>query len=121
MNLPEAEKMIRKAIEEERKLKRKYKVEDEGDNAAYLDSLGWVLFKQGKAKEAKPYLLQAIKQKEGQNVEIYDHLADVHLALGEKAEALAAWKKGIEVAGAGKRDQKRKAEVEKKLKAQEGK
>jgi tetratricopeptide (TPR) repeat protein len=121
MNLAEAEKLIRKAIDEERKLKQKLKIEGTEDNAAYLDSLGWVLFKQGKAKEAKPHLLAAVKQKEGRHLEIYDHLADVHQALGEKAEAVAAWKKGLEHAAPGKRDQKRKAEVEKKLKAAEEK
>jgi tetratricopeptide (TPR) repeat protein len=120
MNLAEAEKLIRKAIEEERKLRKKLKLDDE-ENAAYLDSLGWVLFKQGKAKEAKPHLLSAVKQKEGQSIEIYDHLADVHLALGEKDEAVAVMKKGIEIAGSTKRDVKRKAEVEKKLKMHEGK
>lgn len=120
MNLAEAEKLIRRAIEEERKLRKKLKLDDE-DNAAYLDSLGWVLFKQGKPKEAKPHLLGAIKQKEGQSIEIYDHLADVHLALGEKDEAVAVMKKGLDIAGSSKRDVKRKAEVEKKLKMHEGK
>jgi tetratricopeptide (TPR) repeat protein len=121
LNLAEAEKLIRKAIEEERKERRKaranLKPEEDRDNSAYLDSLGWVLFKQGRAKEAKPYLLQAIKDKEGQHIEIYDHLADVCLALGEKAEALATWKKGLDSTTSSKRDQKRKAEVEKKVKS----
>jgi tetratricopeptide (TPR) repeat protein len=121
INLAEAEKLIRKAIDEERKLKEKLKIEGTEDNAAYLDSLGWVLFKQGKHKEAKTPLLQAVKQKEGRHLEIFDHLADVHAALGEKAEAAAAWKKGLEHATPSKRDQKRKAEVEKKLKALEAK
>jgi tetratricopeptide (TPR) repeat protein len=120
VNLAEAEKLIRKAIEEERKLRKKLKLEEE-DNAAYLDSLGWVLFKQGKPKEAKPHLLIAVKLKEGQSIEIYDHLADVHLALGEKDEAVAVMRKGLEIAGSSKRDVKRKAEVEKKLKMHEGK
>ena len=31
------------------------------DNGAYLDSLGWVLFKKGDLKEAKKYLLEALK------------------------------------------------------------
>jgi tetratricopeptide (TPR) repeat protein len=123
LNLVEAEKLIRKAIEEDRKLRKKanpdLKPEEQKDNAAYLDSLGWVLFKQGKAKEAKPYLVDAIKQKEGQHIEILDHLGDVHLALGEKAEALAVWKKGVESATDGKRDQKRKAEVLEKIKKNE--
>jgi tetratricopeptide (TPR) repeat protein len=119
INLAEAEKLIRKAIEEERKLRQKENIKE--DNAAYLDSLGWVLFKQGKVKEAKPHLLSAVKSSEGQSIEIYDHLADVHLALGEKDEAVAVMKKGLEVAGTTKREVKRKAEVEKKLKMHEGK
>jgi tetratricopeptide (TPR) repeat protein len=121
MNLAESEKLIRRAIEEERKLRKKagLKGDDDKDNAAYLDSLGWVLFKQGKAKEAKPHLLQAVKDKEGQHTEILDHLAEIHMALGEKTEAIAVWKKAAEAATDSKRDQKRKAEVLKKLKAKE--
>jgi tetratricopeptide (TPR) repeat protein len=123
MNLEESEKLIRKAIEQERKLKRKLnpdlKSGEVKANAAYLDSLGWVLFKQGKLKEAKAPLQQAVKEKEGQNTEIYEHLGDVLMALGEKAEAIAAYKKALEVVGLGKRDQKRKVEIEKKLKARE--
>ena len=125
MNLDEAEKMIRKAIEEDRKARKKakeIKPEDDKDNAAYLDSLGWVLFKQKKYKEAKEPLLKAIQDKKnGQHIEIYDHLADVHLALGEKAEALAIWKKGVDLAGTSKREQERKAKVEKKIKENDGK
>jgi tetratricopeptide (TPR) repeat protein len=124
-NLEEAEKLIRRAIAEERKLRKKMNPgltpRQDKDNPSYLDSLGWVLFKQGKAKEAKPHLLEAANDPEGHNLEILDHLGDVHLALGEKAEALAAYKKGLEYATNSKRDQKRKAEVEKKIKALEGK
>ncbi|HEV3143293.1 MAG TPA: tetratricopeptide repeat protein [Gemmataceae bacterium] len=47
-NLDESEKMIRKAIEEDRK-QRKANADllpdEDKDNAAYIDSLGWVLFK----------------------------------------------------------------------------
>jgi tetratricopeptide (TPR) repeat protein len=119
MNLAEAEKLIRKAIEEDRKLRKTtpgYRADADRDHSAYLDSLGWVLFKQGKAKEARPYLLEAVKDKEGQSLEIYDHLGDVHMELGEKAQAIAAWRKGLEVVTSDRRDQKRKLEVQKKLK-----
>jgi tetratricopeptide (TPR) repeat protein len=121
LNLDEAEKMIRKALDEDRKQRRKenpdLKAEDDKDNAAYLDSLGWVLFKQKKFNEAKPFLLKAVEDKdEGQHLEIFDHLGDVHMALGEKAEAVAAWKKAVEVAGASKREKEKKILVEKKLK-----
>jgi tetratricopeptide (TPR) repeat protein len=119
LKLAESEKLIRKALEEDKK-KRKadpdLKPEDDKDNAAYLDSLGWVLFKLKKYKEAKPYLVEALKDEDGQHVEIFDHLGDVHMALGEKKEAVETWKKGIEAAGPSKREQERKTMIEKKLK-----
>src|SRR5262249_20169563 len=94
-NLDEAEKLIRKALDEDRKQRKSQKVEEDKDNAAYLDSLGWVLFKQKKYQEAKKYLLEAIKAEEGNNIEIYDHLADLYMALGEKSQAVETWKKAL--------------------------
>jgi tetratricopeptide (TPR) repeat protein len=124
MNLDEAEKMIRKALDEDRKQRKSnpdLKAEDDKDNAAYLDSLGWVLYKKKQYKEAKDALLQAVKDKEGQHIEIFDHLGDIYTALGDKKEAVKAWKKGLEVVGDTKREKERKAIVEKKLKAAEEK
>lgn len=118
MNLDQAETLIRKALDQDRKQRQKKEGgEAEGGamNPAYLDSLGWVLYKQKKYDEAKPYLLQAVKEKEGQHVEIYDHLAEVCRALGDKAGAVSAWKKGVEAAGPSKREQQKKAEIERKL------
>jgi tetratricopeptide (TPR) repeat protein len=121
MKLDEAEKLIRKALEEDKKQRQEAGLtgDDDKDNGAYLDSMGWVLFKQKKYKEAKKYLLDAIKDKDSQHAEIYDHLADVHMALGEKSDAVAAWKKAIEIAGPSKREKQKKVEVEKKLKMHE--
>lgn len=117
-NLEEAEKLIRKAIDEDRKARKLLNPDarDDKDNPSYLDSLGWVLYKRGKAKEARSHLLEAVKSPEGQHLEIFDHLGDIHLALGEKPEAVAAWKKGLAHSTDTKRDKKRKAEVEKKIK-----
>jgi tetratricopeptide (TPR) repeat protein len=124
MNLDEAEKMIRKALDEDRKRRKKenpdLKPEDDHDNAAYLDSLGWVLFKKKKFQEAKAPLLQAVKDKEGKHVEIYDHLGDVHMALGEKADAIAIWKEALKLDTEEKREKDIKAKVEKKLKEASG-
>jgi tetratricopeptide (TPR) repeat protein len=119
MNLPEAEKLIRKALEEDRKLRKKenLKPEEDRDNGAYLDSLGWVLYKQKKYKEAREALEKAVEDKESQHIEIYDHLGDVYSALGEKERAIEAWKKGLGFVTSSKRDQERKALVEQKLKA----
>jgi tetratricopeptide (TPR) repeat protein len=121
-DLEEAEKLIRKAIEEDRKQRKAggdLKPEEDKDSAAYLDSLGWVLFKQKKYAEAKKWLLEATKGDEGDNIEIYDHLADVYMALGEKAQALETWKKALTLETSSLREQHRKADVEKKLKANE--
>jgi tetratricopeptide (TPR) repeat protein len=119
MNLEEAEKLIRKALAEDQKLRKKAKVkpEDDRDNGAYLDSLGWVLFKQKKYKEARVYLLKAIGDKDSRHIEIYDHLGDVYTALGEKAKAVEAWEKGLKYVTPSKRDRDRKVSVEKKIKA----
>lgn len=127
MNLAEAEKLIRKALEEERKRKQKAnpkaKPEEIKEPGAYLDSLGWVLYKQKKYVEAKRYLRQAVQNsidvEDTESIEIYDHLGDVLLALSQKAEAVATWKKGVEAAGDTKREQKRKEEVLKKIKDNE--
>src|SRR5439155_4166328 len=83
----EAEKLIRKAIEldrERRKKSKSFNPKTDHDSGAYLDSLGWVLFKQKKNEEAKDWLLKAIEDKRAQHIEIFDHLGDVHMALGER-------------------------------------
>jgi tetratricopeptide (TPR) repeat protein len=116
-NLEEAEKLIRKALDEDRKQRLSRPTNTEDDKSAYLDSLGWVLFKQKKYQEAKKYLLEAIQDEEGKYVEIYDHLGDVYMALGEKAQALEIWKKAVNLETSSRREEQKKAEVQKKIKA----
>jgi tetratricopeptide (TPR) repeat protein len=121
MNLDESEKLIRKALEldkaERDKLKEAGVLDPDQDraNPAYLDSLGWVLYKKKQFAEAKKYLLEASEKEDGQHVEILAHLGDVHLALGEKDQAIAAYKKALEVENQGRRDIARKEMVRKKL------
>lgn len=117
-NLDESEKLIRKALEEDRK-RRKLEpdADDNGkDNGAYLDSLAWVLYKKKNYAEAKKVLLEALEDKSAQHIEIYDHLGDVLIALGEREGALEAWRKGLEHVTEARRDQERKKMVEEKLK-----
>jgi tetratricopeptide (TPR) repeat protein len=123
-NLDQAERMIRKALDEDRKRRMKqpdFSADADKDNAAYVDSLGWVLFKKKNYKEAKKYLLNAVKADDPPHIEIMDHLGDVHMALGEKVDAIAVWKKSLTVETSSKREKDRKAIVEKKLKAVEDK
>ena len=120
MKLDESEKLIRKALEEDRKKRKKMEdltPEEDKDNPAYLDSLGWVLFKKKEFKEAKKHLEEAIRQKEGQHLEIFDHLADVHMALGEKSDAIKVWEEALKKKEElSKREKERRNVIEKKLK-----
>jgi predicted Zn-dependent protease len=102
-NLDEAEKLIRKALAKDPK------------NPAYQDSLGWVLFKKKKFDEARAILEEAIKLPDGQHQEILEHLGDIYAAQTKKAEAVAMYRKAVEVATTSKREQKRKSEIEKKI------
>jgi tetratricopeptide (TPR) repeat protein len=118
MKLPEAEKLIRKALqldEKRRKNDPELQPQEDHENGAYLDSLGWVLFKQKKFKEAKEVMLKAVEDKDSQHIEIYDHLGDILLALGEQQAAVDAWRRGLEFVTSSRRDQERKSMVEKKL------
>ncbi len=56
MRLDEAEKLIRKALEldrERRQKSPKFDAKTDHDNGAYLDSLGWVLYKKKQLTEAR--------------------------------------------------------------------
>jgi tetratricopeptide (TPR) repeat protein len=119
MKFDEAEKLIRKAIDKDREQRKKIEdlpKDEDVDSAAYLDSLGWVLFKKKNFAEAKKYLQEATKLPEGKHIEIYDHLADTHMAMGEKAEAVKVWKEALKLdKDLTKREQARKKTIEKKL------
>lgn len=103
-DLEKAEQMIRKALQEE------------PDSSAYLDSLGWVLFKRGKFKEAVAPLEQAVKSfNTAGDATIYEHLGDVYLRLNEAAKAKAAWEKAEQAASKAVPPDRRLPEIRKKL------
>ena len=52
-------------------------------NGAYLDSLGWAYFKQGKLNDALKQLEKAVSYLPD-SVEIQDHLGEVYLKKGLK-------------------------------------
>jgi uncharacterized protein HemY len=74
-----------------------------------------VLFKKKEYKEAKKWLLDATKLEGGKHIEIYDHLADVHMALGEKGDAIKVWKDALKLPDTTRRDGERRKIIEKKL------
>ena len=119
-NLDEAERLVRRAIELDRSVRKR--AEEDGDNAAYLDSLGWVLFRRGKPAEAREWLEKAAALPDGaDDPAVWDHLGDVLAKLDQPEKAKEAWQKalkGYDTGGRRKSDP-RKAEVEKKLKTVE--
>lgn len=120
MNLEESEKLIKEALDldkkDKEKLKKDGKLDEVTPNAAYLDSLGWVYFKQKKYKEAlEPLKQAAADEDEGSHLEIWDHLGDCHMALGQRKEAIAAWEKGLKFEDQSKRDAERRRKVSEKL------
>ncbi len=89
--LPEAEALIRLALELDRR-ERARSGEARLENAAYLDSLGWVLFRRGQLAAARVELEKAVKLPDGRaDGLVWDHLGDVCFRLGDKPAAKAAW------------------------------
>ena len=64
------------------------------DNAAVLDSMGWVLFRQGRLPEALEYLKRANEL--GDDAEIDLHLGEVQWALGDRDAARDTWQQALE-------------------------
>jgi tetratricopeptide (TPR) repeat protein len=123
LNIEESEKLIRKALELDEKQRQKLLKEKKIDEdtakkrtASYVDSLGWVLFKTKKYEEAKKALLEAAEdQDEAEHIEIWDHLADVQMALGDVKGAVETWTKALKFEDVSKRDAERRKKVTKKL------
>ncbi|MHC4878078.1 MAG: tetratricopeptide repeat protein [Planctomycetota bacterium] len=105
-NLEKARSMIEKAVEAEPK------------NPAYLDSMGWVLFKLKEFEAARDWLEKATKLEDGDDSTIWDHLGDCHQQLDATGDARDAWTKALKLA----RDEKPQdpdliEKIEAKLKA----
>jgi tetratricopeptide (TPR) repeat protein len=89
--LDEAERLLRHAVAVDR-ADRRAAGDPEPESAAYLDSLAWVLFRQGKAADARVLLEKVTTMPEGAaDAVVWDHLGDVYFRSDEKAKAKAAW------------------------------
>lgn len=75
-------------------------VKAEPTNPTFLDTYGWVLFKQGAYTMAKIYIENAVKYTEEEpSAEVLEHYGDVLYKTGEVEEALEQWKKAKELGG----------------------
>jgi Flp pilus assembly protein TadD len=64
------------------------------DNPAILDSMGWVLFRQGELAEAAGYLRRALDLS-NQDDEIAAHLGEVLWISGQRDDAKAVWREAL--------------------------
>ena len=83
IRLKEAERLLRRALY------------FQPNQPAYLDSLGWIYYKQGRLKRAKKYLEKAAKKEK--DWEIYKHLGDLYLKMGEEERANNYWEKSRKI------------------------
>jgi len=65
------------------------------ENAAYIDSYGWVMFRLGKYNDAVEYLSKAVSLQS--DPVIYDHLGDAYNASGNSGDARIWWQKALEL------------------------
>jgi len=83
MHLDEAMEMIQRALQ------------SDPNNGSYLDSLGWVEFRQGKFDQALADLLRAVKNMDREDPIVFEHIGDTYLKLHRVPEALESWQKAF--------------------------
>jgi tetratricopeptide (TPR) repeat protein len=83
IHLDEAEEMIKRALQ------------IEPNNGSYLDSLGWLEFRQGKYDQALANLLRAAKNMDREDPIVFEHIGDTYLKLHRVPEALESWQKAL--------------------------
>ncbi|HXY26071.1 MAG TPA: tetratricopeptide repeat protein [Candidatus Acidoferrum sp.] len=82
IRLGEAEDLVQGALKEE------------PYNGGYLDSLGWIYYKQNKTADAEAMLRKALLR-ESHDPTIHSHLGDVYAKLGRPDLAAAEWEKSL--------------------------
>jgi tetratricopeptide (TPR) repeat protein len=82
IRLEEAQDMIQRALEQD------------PYNGAYLDSLGWVYFRQGRFEDAEISLRKAA-DREQHDPTIRSHLGDVYAKQGRMEQAAVEWEKSL--------------------------
>ena len=82
-HLEEAEQMIKLALQ------------SDPNNGAYIDTLGWLEFRQGKFEEALADLLRAAQNLTRDDPVVLEHIGDASAKLNKSAQALDAWQKAL--------------------------
>ena len=65
------------------------------DNGAYLDSFGWLHYRQGKYEQAIAELLNAARVLKEDDPTVFEHIGDTYTAMNQEAKALEYWQKAL--------------------------
>ncbi len=84
VELDDAEKMIRFAV---------WRAPEQ---PAYLDTYGWLLYKQRKYADALKWTQRALRNQREPDAVILDHLGDIAWQAGAQAEAVTYWERAVE-------------------------
>ena len=68
-------------------------IEKEPNNATYLDTYAWILYKLGRYKEAKKWMGKVFSYDKNPGGINYEHYGDILYKLGETEKAIQNWKK----------------------------
>ena len=71
-------------------------VEQQPENASYLDTMGWVYFRLGRYREAESYVKRAITKGDA-NAVLHEHLGDILFRLNETDSALEQWNTALKM------------------------
>jgi tetratricopeptide (TPR) repeat protein len=63
------------------------------DNGAYLDSMAWVQYRQGKYDQALENLKRAVENLPREDAVVFEHLGDVYSKLNRVSQAVESWQK----------------------------
>ncbi len=76
-------------------------VKSEPDNATFLDTYAWILYKQERYAEAKMYMDATLKNVANDSVsaDVWEHAADIYYKVGEHEQAAGFLQKAIEAGG----------------------
>lgn len=72
-------------------------IKAEPNNATYLDTYAWILYKQQRYDEALMYIEQALAKDSAPSDVLYEHAGDICYRLGDATRAVNYWKQALEI------------------------
>ena len=72
-------------------------IKAEPDNATYLDTYAWILYKQKRYVEAWEYIDKALSAESQPSDVLYEHAGDIQYQLGDVLRALDYWNRALDI------------------------